>query len=97
MSLSQEKKQVQGLKLSVRKTSFQSFVVDEACVLSLIYREETHEKNMELPIFKVDAFTNRLFHGNQAAVCPLPMTGGTTQDNWFMQMSVVVAIHWTGK
>ncbi len=27
---------------------------------------------MELPIYKVDAFTPRLFAGNPAAVCPLP-------------------------
>jgi len=27
---------------------------------------------MEIPIYKVDAFTSRLFAGNPAAVCPLP-------------------------
>jgi PhzF family phenazine biosynthesis protein len=27
---------------------------------------------MRLPIFQVDAFTNRVFRGNPAAVCPLP-------------------------
>ena len=27
---------------------------------------------MELPIYQVDAFTDRLFAGNPAAVCPLP-------------------------
>lgn len=27
---------------------------------------------MEIPIFQVDAFTNRVFAGNPAAVCPLP-------------------------
>ena len=26
---------------------------------------------MKIPIFQVDAFTNRLFSGNPAAVCPL--------------------------
>ena len=27
---------------------------------------------MELPLYQVDAFTDRLFAGNPAAVCPLP-------------------------
>ena len=27
---------------------------------------------MELPIYQIDAFTDRLFAGNPAAVCPLP-------------------------
>jgi PhzF family phenazine biosynthesis protein len=27
---------------------------------------------MKLPIYQVDAFTSRVFHGNPAAVCPLP-------------------------
>ena len=26
---------------------------------------------MPIPIYHVDAFTNRVFHGNPAAVCPL--------------------------
>ncbi len=26
---------------------------------------------MEIPLFQVDAFTSRCFHGNPAAVCPL--------------------------
>lgn len=26
---------------------------------------------MQLPLYIVDAFTDRLFHGNPAAVCPL--------------------------
>src|SRR5450755_3063745 len=26
---------------------------------------------MKIPIYQVDAFTNRLFHGNPAAICPL--------------------------
>ncbi len=36
---------------------------------------------MELPIYQVDAFTNRLFSGNPAAVCPLPrwLRDGTMQ------------------
>lgn len=27
---------------------------------------------MKIPIYQVDAFTSRVFHGNPAAVCPLP-------------------------
>jgi hypothetical protein len=29
------------------------------------------EEAMRLPIYQVDAFTDRLFSGNPAAICPL--------------------------
>ena len=61
---------------------------------------------MRLPIFYVDAFTNHVFGGNPAAVCPLPswlpaplmqqiaMENGLAETAFFVPDDQGFAIRW---
>src|SRR5271156_4644014 len=65
----------------VRQTSPPRVNKPSACLHPLLKRRRNGENAMHLPIYQVDAFTDRLFGGNPAAVCPLQtwLPGATMQ------------------